>query len=424
MVRAKDFSRRGFLKRAAALAGAPLVVPASALGAEAAPPSDRLTMGFIGIGMQARGHLGGMLGRRDVQVLAVCDCDKCRREEAAKKVNDRYGTPSCGCYNDFRDLADRRDIDAVLMAPPDHWHAPMTIRCAESGKDVYCEKPMSLTIRDARAMVVAIRRYGRVFQTGSQQRSGREFRFACEMVRSGRIGKVERVVVNVGGPSRECDLPGQPVPEGLDWNLWLGPAPWRPYHATICPGNPYNMFPNWRSFRDYSGGGMTDWGAHHFDIAQWGLGMDDSGPVEITPPDGKEFKQLTYKYANGVVMTHGGVGGRMGVNFFGTEGAVFVDRGKLETEPKELKNTPTAANEVHLYNSPGHHEDWLRCIRSRQKPICDVEIGCRSVSVCHLGNIAYWLKRPLKWDPAKEELIGDPEASRWLDRARREPWTL
>ncbi|HRT95609.1 MAG TPA: Gfo/Idh/MocA family oxidoreductase, partial [Planctomycetota bacterium] len=216
-------SRRRFLGQVSALVGAPLVVPASSLGAEAAaPPSDRITMGFIGIGMQARGHLGGMLARRDVQVLAVCDCDQFRREDAAKKVNDRYGNNACGCYKDFRDLAARRDIDAVLMAPPDHWHALMTIRCAEAGKDVYCEKPLSLTIRDARAMAHAIRRYGRVFQTGSQQRSGREFRFACEMVRSGRIGKVERVIVNVGGPSRECDLPAQPVPEGLDWDLWLG----------------------------------------------------------------------------------------------------------------------------------------------------------------------------------------------------------
>jgi len=420
----RGLTRRHFLKGAAALAGAPLVVSASAIGAERAAPSDRLTMGFIGYGMQCRGHLGAMLGKPAVQVLAACDCDRTRRLDACKKANERYGTTNgCADYNDFRDLLDRRDIDAVLMAPPDHWHAPIAIRAAESGKDIYCEKPMSLTIRDARAMVNAVRRYSRVFQTGSQQRSDKEFRFACEMVRSGRIGKVEKVIVNVGGPSRECDLPAQPVPEGLDWNLWLGPAPSRPYHATICPGNPYNMFPSWRSYRDYSGGGMTDWGAHHFDIAQWGLGMDDSGPVEIHPPDGKEYKQLTYKYANGVLMQHGG-GGRMGVNFYGTQGAVFVDRGKLETEPKDLKNTPTAPDEVHLYNSPGHHEDWLRCIRTRQKPICDVEIGCRSVSVCHLGNIAYWLNRPLKWDPAKEVFLGDDEASRWLDRVRREPWVL
>ena len=425
----KKMTRRGFLKGAAAAVGAPLVVSASALGAGAAAPSDRIGMGFIGYGMQCRGHVSGMLGRPDVQVLAVCDADSIRRKMAAKQVDDRYADArskgaykGCTDYNDFRDLADRTDIDAVLIAAPDHWHALTVIRCAESGKDVYCEKPLSLTIREARLMVNAVRRYGRVFQTGSQQRSSREFRFACEMVRSGRIGKVQTVYVNVGGPSQECNLPGQPVPEGIDWNLWLGPAPWRPYHATICPAVPYNFFPNWRSFRDYSGGGMTDWGAHHFDIAQWGLGMDDSGPVEIHPPDGKDYPRLTYKYANGVVMQHGG--GRSGVDFVGTEGRVMVNRGQLATEPKELMNTPTAANEVHLYNSPGHHQDWLRCIRTRQKPICDVEIGARSVSVCHLGNIAYWLKRPLKWDPVQEVFLGDDEANRWLDRPKREPWTL
>jgi len=426
MANEKGITRRSFLRGATVALGAPWVVSASAIGAERPAPSTRITMGFIGIGMQARGHLGGMLGRPDVQVLAVCDCDAFRRNDAAKKVNDRYaakGSGGCGACNDFRELTDRSDIDAVLIATPDHWHAIQVIRAAESGKDVYCEKPLSLTIREARRMASALRRYGRVFQTGSQQRSSKEFRFACEMVRSGRIGKVQKAIVSVGGPSGDCNLPGQPVPEGLDWNMWLGPAPWRPYHSTLCPGNPYNFFPNWRSFRDYSGGGMTDWGAHHFDIAQWGLGMDESGPVEIIPPDGKDYKQLTYKYANGVVMTHGG-GGRMGVNFYGTEGAVFVDRGRLETEPKELMNTPTGPSEAHLYNSPGHHEDWLRCIRTRQKPICDIEVGTRTITVCHLGNLAYWLKRPLKWDPAKEDFIGDEAASRWLDRPKREPWAL
>jgi len=420
-------SRRGFLKRVMVLA-APAVIPASALGAGRAAPSDRLGMGFIGYGMQCRSHFGGMLGRPDVQVLAVCDCDSIRRQQAAKQANDHYSrdkgrnAKACADYNDFRELLDRTDVDAVLTATPDHWHAIIAIQAAQSGKDIYCEKPLSLTIRDARAMVDAVRRYGRVFQTGSQQRSSQEFRFACEMVRSGRIGKVHTVHVNVGGPSGECYLPPQPVPAGLDWDMWLGPAPWRPYNGTLCPVVPYNFFPNWRSFRDYSGGGMTDWGAHHFDIAQWGLGMDDGGPVEIIPPDGKEHRWLTYRYASGVVMYHGG--GRAGCDFVGTNGRVMVDRGKLETEPKELKNTPTAAGEVHLYRSPGHHQDWLRCIRTRQKPICDVEIGARSVSVCHLGNIAYRLKRPLRWDPIKEEFPGDEEANRFVDRARRAPWRL
>ena len=421
----KGVSRRGFLKRAAWALGAPYVVAPSVLGAGAAPPSDRIGLGFIGYGIMCRGHVGGLLGRPDVQVLAICDCDSVRRRQAAKLVNDRYGPKGQGCadYNDFRELLDRPDIDAVLIATPDHWHAIPAIRAAQAGKDIYCEKPLSLTIREARAMVNAVRRYGRVFQTGSQQRSGANFRVGCEIVRSGRIGKVHTVHVNVGGPSQECYLPAQPVPEGIDWELWVGPAPWRPYNAVLCPAVPYNFFPNWRSFRDYSGGGMTDMGAHHFDIAQWGMGTDDTGPVEILPPDGKEHKLLTYKYANGVTMYHGG-GQDADVTFIGTEGKLMVGRHPTRAEPAEILATPIGANEVHLYESRDHHADWLDAIRTRKRPVADVEIGCRSVSVCHLGNIAYRLNRPLRWDPAKEEFLGDEEASRHLDRPKRAPWCL
>ncbi|MBN2451095.1 MAG: gfo/Idh/MocA family oxidoreductase, partial [Lentisphaeria bacterium] len=254
-----------------------------------------------------------------------------------------------------------------------------------------------------------------VFQTGSQQRSSREFRFACEMVRNGRIGALTHINVNVGGPSESCHLPAEPVPEGMDWDLWLGPAPWRPYHSAIHPFN-------WRNYRDYSGGQMTDWGAHHFDIAQWAMGMDESGPTRIIPPDGRDTTKLTYLYENGVVVTHGG--GSNGVLFTGAEGRVEVNRGYLQTWPESLKDTPTQAGEVHLYDSRDHRGNFLDCIRTRRRPICDVEIGCRSVTVCHLGNIAYWLKRPLRWDPGTEQIQGDAEASRWLDRPKRAPWVL
>ncbi|MBN1422205.1 MAG: gfo/Idh/MocA family oxidoreductase, partial [Planctomycetes bacterium] len=271
-----------------------------------------------------------------------------------------------------------------------------------------------------------VRRYGVVFQTGSQQRSDDKFRFGCEMVRSGRIGKVQTVHVGVGGPSEACYLPEQPVPPGLDWDFWLGPAPWRPFHEKVCPRASFGGWPQWRSYRDYSGGGMTDWGAHHFDIAQWGLGMDESGPVEVHPPDGKDFETLTYRYANGVVMYHGRAKGVSpnGVLFTGTDGKVEVNRGHLKTWPEDLMQKPTGADEVHLYQSRNHQSDWLQCIRTRERPICDVEVGCRSVTVCHIGNLAYWLKRPLRWDPAEEEFIGDPEANRWLDRPKRAPWTV
>jgi len=377
-----------------------MVINSSAFSA-----NDRITTGIIGLGGPAGGGAGG------TQLLAVCDVreDKLRGYRRRKDV---------AIYGDFRELLARDDIDAVLIGTPDHWHALPAIAAAKAGKDIYCEKPMSLTIREARAMVNAVRRYGRVFQTGSQQRSecGGRFRFACEMVRSGRIGQLKSINVNVGGPSHDCYLPAQPTPKGVNWNMWLGPAPWRPFHRDILHG--------WRSFRDYSGGQMTDWGAHHFDIAQWALDMDESGPVEIIPPDGKEVKRLTYIYANGVKVYHGGGGGG-GVVFFGTEGKIAVSRGHLQTWPANILQKPTGPNEVHLYDSGGNHKaNWLRCVRTRQRPICDVEIGCRSVTVCHLGNIAYWLKRPLKWDPLEEEFVGDPEASRWLDRPKRTPWAL
>ncbi len=395
-------TRRAVFRAAASTAfAAPLVINAKAFGA-----NDRITAGIIGLGGPAGGGGGG------TQTIAACDVrgDKLARHRGNKNVT---------LYTDFRELLARDDIDAVFIGTPDHWHAIPAIESAKAGKDIYCEKPMTLTIREARAMVTAVRRYGRVFQTGSQQRSeyGGKFRFACEMVRNGRIGDLKRIHVNVGGSSRDCYEPAEPVPPGVDWDRWLGPAPYRPFNTRILKG--------WRAYRDYSGGGMTDWGAHHFDIAQWALDMDNSGPREIIPPDGKDVRHLTYIYENGVEVLHG-AGGGAGVVFYGTDGTIRVDRGKLETDPPSTMEKPTGPNEINLYNttSQGHKGNWAHCIRTRELPICDVEIGCRSVTVCHLGNIAYMLKRPLKWDPVKEEFIGDDEATRWLDRPKREPWTL
>jgi len=261
-----------------------------------------------------------------------------------------------------------------------------------------------------------------VFQTGSQQRSWAQFHFACEMVRSGRIGDVHTVHVNVGGPSTPCYLPPQPVRTEVDWDMWLGPAPWRPFHETICPPVEFGGWPQWRRFRDHSGPGMTDMGAHHVDIAQWGLGMERWGPVEIIPPDGKEYPWLTYRYASGVKLHHGG--GESDIEWKGTKGRVLVSRGGLSTDPADIMRTPTQANEVHLYKSTNHHDDWLNCIRARTQPVADVEIGARSVSVCHLGNICYRLKRKLQWDPAREVFVGDDEANRLLDRPKRAPWRI
>ncbi len=434
-IQTPSLNRRRFLKRTVAAAagatGLPYVISSSAMGAGNVAPSNRITLGFIGMGKMMSGHLGGFLGKPGVQVVAVCDVESRRMLHHQRRVDDYYtqhrgkGTyKGCAAYRNFLALVERPDIDAVVIATPDHWHTLNSLAAIRRGKDVYCEKPLTLTINEGKVLTEAVRRYSRVFQTGSQQRSEWQFRLACELVRNGRIGKVHTVHVNVGGPPQDCRLPAHPVPNGLDWDFWLGPAPYRPYNADIAPGMDYAGWPNFRAYRDYSGGGMTDWGAHHFDIAQWGLGMDGSGPVEITPPDDKGHSRLTYKYANGIVMTHGGAAGRAGVEFVGETGRVLVNRGYIETKPADILDGPIGPNDLHLHPSGSHQDNWLACVRSRSTPICDVEIGHRSVTVCHLGNIAYWLKRPLKWDPVKEEFVNDDEATRLMQRPMRAPWRL
>jgi predicted dehydrogenase len=423
-------SRRDFVAGAASALGLPLIISSSVLGDEKRDkPSERINLGFIGLGKMNRGHLGNFLNQKDVQVQAICEVDTTRREAAKKTVNEHYAKTTksgeykgCTVYNDFHELLARKDIDAVVIATPDHWHAIIAIEACKAKKDVYCEKPLSLTIHEAKMMMEAARKYERVFQTGSQQRSDREFRVACELVRSGKIGKIKTVNVNVGAPSRPCDLPEDKEEPGLDWDRWLGPAPKRGYSAVLSPRGVHDTFPDWRQYREYSGGMMTDWGAHHFDIAQWGLGMDGSGPVEIIPPeDPKATSGLRYIYANGVEVVHGPGGG---VQFIGSDGEITVNRGKLESKPAEIIKIKLADTDVHLYESKGHQRDWLECIRTRKRPICDVEIGASSVTVCHLGNLAYWNHRKLRWDPKNWVFIDEETANKWLDRERRDPYQL
>lgn len=420
-------SRRDFLRLGLVAMGA---LGLSQGRGRAAAPNERIALGFIGMGRQNRSLLNGFLRKPEVQVVAVCDVDTTRREDARQRVEAFYGRQErsgtyrgCAGYRDFRELLGRSDIDAVVIATPDHWHALQVVAAAAAGKDIYCEKPLSLTIAEARVMIESVRRHGRVLQTGSQQRSSSEFRRACELVRNGRIGRVERVIVGVGGPSRWCDLPEEPLEPGLDWDLWLGPAPWRPYNSILSPRGVHDHFPLWRRYREYSGGAMTDWGAHHFDIAQWGLGMDGSGPVEVIPPEALgPGTGVRFRYANGVEVVHDSE--KRGVWFEGTEGRIFVDRGKFEAQPEAVAAEPLGPGALRLYRSDDHLQDWLNCIRTRQRPICDVEVGARSVTVCHLGNLAYWYWRRLRWDPAQWRFVGDAEANDWLDRPRREPWKL
>ena len=426
----RGITRRQFVQGAAALAAAPLIVPASALGDEKKPPpSDRLTLGFIGMGTQNGGHLHHFLGQKDVQVVAVCDVDTTRREHAQKIVEDHYGKDAkggkykgCAAHNDFRKIIARKDIDAVVIATPDHWHAIIALEAVKAKKDVFCEKPLTLTILEAKRLIDVVRKYDRVFQVGSQQRSGREFHAACEYVRNGRLGKLSKIIVDVGAPSKPCDLPAEKEEPGLDWDRWLGPAPTRPYNSVLSPRGVHKGYPDWRLYREYSGGMMTDWGAHHFDIAQWGLGMDESGPVAIVPPDDpKAERGVQYVYANGVTVVHGNSGG---IKFIGSDGEILVNRGKLSSKPDTILREPLDEKAIHLYRSPDHHRDWLYCIRKRKRPICDVEVGARSVTVCHLGNLAYWNHKKLHWDPKEWQFVNDKEANKWLDRERRGPWQL
>ncbi len=411
----RKHTRRAFLRRTARTVAigvaAPAIARSGALAAQETPAAnDRVGIGHIGIGGMGSGHLGHYLRNSKYQTVAVCDVDASYRERAAK----RAGRP-VGQHVDYRELLDRKDVDAVVIATPDHWHALCAVHACEAGKDVYCEKPLSLTIWEGQKMVEAVRRYGRVFQTGSQQRSGREFLKACELVRNGRIGKVKEVRVNVWGSSVPCHVPAQDVPAGLDWNRWLGPAPVRPFNSAIHPKS-------WRRYREFSGGTMTDWGAHHLDIAQWGLGRDGSGPVEFQPPTG-DGEWVTMKYDDGVVVKCGRVGSR-GVLFIGESGKVHVARGFFESDPVEIGKEPLTSSDLRLYASPGHKQDWERSIVTRKRPICDVEIGFRSVTLCHLANIAIWTGRTIRWDPATQEIVDDEQAARWVRRSMRAPFIL
>ncbi|HZN59334.1 MAG TPA: Gfo/Idh/MocA family oxidoreductase [Planctomycetota bacterium] len=422
--------RRSFLKAAAATLAAPAIAPATAFGLGGrAAPSERITVGFIGVGKMANDyHLSELLRFADVQALAVCDVDTNRREHARKRVEDAYSKDTaykgCAVTVDFREILARKDVDAVCIATPDHWHAIPLIEACKAGKDVYCEKPLTLTIAEAKLCIDAARKHGRIVQTGSQQRSNvfGNFREAVEIIRSGRVGKIRSVSVGVGGPSVPCDLPEEPLEPGLDWDRWLGAAPQRPYNSVLSPRGVHNHFPNWRSYREYSGGGHTDMGAHHYDIAQWALGMDGSGPVEIIPPeDPKATTGVRYLYENGVEMVHGGPDGCV---FTGALGKLHITRGRLASEPESIVKDPLGAGDVHLEKSPGHHRNWIDCIRSRKAPVAEVEIGARTVTIVHLGNIAYWNHQRLRWDPKEWKFVGDAAVQKWLDRERRDPWQL
>jgi len=405
-------------------------------------PNDKIQVGVIGSGDRFKGGLLGDVKRHPAFVIvACCDVDKKHVNGVADLAQKHYKN-EVARYGDFREISARKDIDAMVVATPDHWHALAAIEAMKNKKDVYCEKPLTLTINEGKAMLKVARANDVVFQVGSQQRSDLLFRFACELVRNGRVAKdpkdlkIEtRIGDNPqGGPFKQVD-----PPQELDYAFWLGQTPDAPY----CKERVHYEFRWWQA---YSGGKMTDWGAHHNDIAQWALGMDESGPVEVDamgyPTETRPLCynhprnfEITYKYANGAQVTCMAKG-ENGVLFTGktperrrqgpppTAPWIFVDRGHIHASDERMLVEPLGSNATRLYVSNDHMGNWLECIRSRKRPICDIEIGHRSVTVCHLGNIALKLKRKLKWDPAKEEFDGDDEANGLLSREMRSPWKL
>ena len=431
---ARKLSRRSFLKSTATAAvAAPYVVPPSALGRDGPPaPSNRITMGCIGVGGMGSGNLGSFLGQSDCRVLAVCDVDRNHLNNARNRINDHYKNTDCAAYDDFRKLVARTDVDAISLATPDHWHAIPAVAAAKSGKDIYGEKPFSHTHAEGVAMVEAIQRYGRIWQTGSWQRSQNNFRFACELVRNGCIGKVHTVEVGLPSGSTDPASVGRPTtpstpPEHLDYDFWVGPSPALPYI-------PARSVFHWRWHLDFGGGQLMDWIGHHNDIAHWGLGLDYSGPVEVegtgdfldSPVWNHATKyKVTCKYKGGLT-TYLGSGHhyRGGTRWIGEDGWVHVNRGHLSAKPMSLLETEFGPNDIHLFRSPGHHRDFLDCVKSRKPTLTPAEVAHRSATPGHLGHVAMTLGRKLEWDPKTEKIIGDPEASRMLGTAMRSPWRL
>jgi predicted dehydrogenase len=435
--------RRRFLKTAAAITAAS-GVPGWFLELEEAHaatpkplgPNDRPGIALIGCGGQGRGDCAGAASRADV--MAVCDVDDSQAEKAAKQFTKDGKVPAK--YKDFRKLLERDDIHCVITGTPDHWHTLINIAAAKAGKDIYSEKPLTLTIDEGKRLVKTIRDEKRILQVGSQQRSDRNFRVACELVRNGRIGKLQHIIVGLPTGPNDGPFAEKPVPAGLDWDYYLGQTPKVPYN-----GN--NAHWNFRWWYQFSGGQMTDWGAHHNDIAQWGTGTERSGPVEIDGKSLREMKPGGYtaaskyrvdmKYANGVTMTivddgtgtdRNVVGDKTktpnGVQFIGPDGWIFVSRGALRASNDEIVQTPLPENAIKLYRSGSHMGNFFESMRSRQDPICDVEIGHRSISVAHLGVISVRMNQALKWNPEKEEFVGDnaKDANKWLSREMRKPY--
>jgi hypothetical protein len=429
-----SLTRRTFIQRsslATAALAVPNVVPSRLFGRSA--PSNKITMGLIGAGNIGTAHLDTLLGLADtVRVLGVCDVDRERRETAAERINREYGSNDCKPYADFRELNRRADIDAILICTPDHWHALNAIDAIRNGKDIYIEKPLTLTIAEGRALVNEARKYDRVVQHGTWQRSMKRMHDLVEFVRSGGLGKLEYIECLIGANNRHVGATWQtePVPEDLDWDMWLGPSPWRPYTFNGCH---YNF----RFIADNASGQMTNLGAHCLDIGQWVLDMDNSGPVEVEGhgdfPSSGLFTtptkiDVSYRYANGVRMycrTDLAVSGNNTSRFFGERGWLDIGYSKMSaSDPNLLREMQAPNKRVKVPASKNHYDNFFDAMRTRQRTIADVETAHRTTTVCNIGQIAMALGRKLRWDPVKEEFVGDAMANRLRSRPMRAPWSL
>lgn len=423
-------SRRKFLSDSIKATVAFTIVPRFVLGGKGyLAPSDRIYLGFIGTGKQARGLLNSFASK--ASIVAAADVDKKKLALFQSLTEKAYAsTASSGAYKglkayaDFRELINRKDIDAVVIATPDHWHAIPAVMAANAGKHVYCEKPLAHSVEEGRAMVNAMHKNKVVLQTGSMQRSWKNFRHAAELVRNGYIGNIKEAIVTVGDAAIPCDLAAEPVPDYLNWDGWVGPAAVRSYNAILSPPVEQDIFPKWRTYKEFGGGAVSDWGAHMFDIAQWGLGMDNSGPVKFIPPAGNAVKGLVMVYENGIKMKHEDFGRGYGVKFVGEKGTINISREYLDSDPVNVVSAVIKPNEIHLYESNDHYSDWLDCIKIGKQPVCDVETGHRTSSVCCLANIAYWQRKELDWDPQTEQFKNNAEANHLLKASIRGDWKL
>jgi len=468
----KGLNRRDFLGMSAIGLTGLTILPSYVIDGMRIAPSDRILMGTIGLGRQALSDFRGFSGAKGLQVVACADVDTIKQQRFKKTIENWQKTkglaPRCDAYEQYERLLERRDIDIVEVATPDHWHALATIHACQAGKDVYVQKPLSYTIKEALTMTRVANDNKRIVQVGSQQRSSKEFQKAIELVKAGKIGHIEKVYAKVGDPPKPLDLPEMPIPGNLNWNLWLGPlddekiiynsdlAP----QITLDPVQNETLWGAWRWYLETGNGYTADWGAHMFDIAQAAIGMDGSGPCEIIPKGYNGQEYMTFKYQTGVVMTEQPYlednPGAQGIKFIGTDGWIEVARGYIGCSdpsliPEEIagnrpqprvpgaprpqrqrrpantqsRPAPTKAGLQFEISSP-HMQNFIDCVRSREKPIATVEVGCSTAITCCLGNIANELGRPVKWNPATNTFINDKEAAahRLMHYDYRRPYKL